>query len=133
MSMTDPIADMLTRIRNAARAKHRRVDVPASRMKTAIAKILEAEGYVQGTRVIQTGPQGTLRIFLKYADSEGGSVIRGLERVSKPGRRVYVSQERIPRVLGGYGVCILSTSQGLMTGLAARQKGIGGELVCQVW
>lgn len=133
MSMTDPIADMLTRIRNAARAKHRRVDVPASKMKTAIAKILETEGYIQGTRVIQTGPQGTLRIFLKYADGEGGSVIRGLERVSKPGRRVYVSRERIPRVLGGYGVCILSTSEGLMTGLVARQKGIGGELVCQVW
>jgi small subunit ribosomal protein S8 len=133
MSMTDPIADMLTRIRNAAGAKHRRVDVPASKMKTAIAKILESEGYIQGARLVQTGPQGTLRIFLKYAEGEGGSAIRGLERVSKPGRRVYVSRERIPRVLGGYGVCILSTSQGLMTGITARQKGIGGELVCQVW
>jgi small subunit ribosomal protein S8 len=133
MSMTDPIADMLTRIRNAAHAKHRRVDVPASKMKAAIAKILEEEGYIQGTRLIKEGPQGTLRIFLKYDDTKGGNAIRGLKRVSMPGRRVYVSHEGIPRVLGGYGVCIVSTSQGLMTGLIARQKGIGGELVCQVW
>ena len=133
MSMTDPIADMLTRIRNAGHARHRRVDVPASKMKAAIARILEEEGYIQGTRLIKEGPQGTLRIFLKYDESQGGCVIRGLQRVSMPGRRVYVSRESIPRVLGGYGVCIVSTSQGLMTGLAARQKGIGGELVCQVW
>jgi small subunit ribosomal protein S8 len=133
MSMTDPIADMLTRIRNASRAKHRRVDVPASKMKASIAKILESEGYIQGARMIQEGSQGTLRIFLKYDDTQGGSAIRGLERVSKPGRRVYVSREKIPRVRGGYGVCIVSTSQGLMTGLAARQKGVGGEVLCQVW
>ena len=133
MSMTDPIADMLTRIRNAGRAKHRRVDVPASKMKASIAKILEEEGYIQGTRLIKEGPQGTLRIFLKYTDMRGESVIRGLQRLSMPGRRVYVSREAIPRVLGGYGVCIVSTSQGLMTGITARQKGIGGELVCQVW
>jgi len=133
MSMTDPIADMLTRIRNAGHARHRRVDVPASKMKAAIARILEEEGYIQGTRLIKEGPQGTLRIFLKYDETQGGCVIRGLKRVSMPGRRVYVSREAIPRVLGGYGVCIVSTSQGLMTGLVARQKGIGGELVCQVW
>ena len=133
MSMTDPIADMLTRIRNAGHARHRRVDVPASKMKSAIARILEEEGYIQGTRLIKEGPQGTLRIFLKYDDTLGGCAIRGLKRLSMPGRRVYVSREAIPRVLGGYGVCIVSTSQGLMTGIAARQKGIGGELVCQVW
>jgi small subunit ribosomal protein S8 len=132
MSMTDPIADMLTRIRNATHARHRRVDMPASKMKAAIARILQEEGYIQGTRVLQDEKQGTLRIFLKY-DETRGSVIRGLQRVSKPGRRVYVSRKGIPRVVGGYGVAILSTSQGLMTGISARQKGIGGEVVCQVW
>ena len=132
MSMTDPIADMLTRIRNAARAKHRRVDMPASKMKASIAKILQEEGYIQGVRMIEDDKQGVLRIFLRYNDSRD-SIIKGIERVSKPGRRVYVSRNGVPRVLGGYGVSIVSTSQGLMTGLAARQKGIGGELVCQVW
>lgn len=132
MSMTDPIADMLTRIRNATHARHRRVDVPASKMKAAIAQILVEEGYIQGSRLLPDDKQGTLRIFLKY-DDQRASIIRGLQRVSKPGRRVYVSRKTIPRVVGGYGVSILSTSQGLMTGLAARQKGIGGEVVCQVW
>jgi small subunit ribosomal protein S8 len=132
MSMTDPIADMLARIRNAAHARHRRVDVPASKMKESIAKILEQEGYIEGVRLIKDSTQGTLRIFLKY-DTARGSTIRGLQRVSKPGRRVYVSRQEIPRVMGGYGTSILSTSQGIMTGLSARQKGIGGELVCQVW
>jgi small subunit ribosomal protein S8 len=132
MSMTDPIADMLTRIRNGVVARHRRVDVPASKMKEAIAKILEQEGYIQGVRLIPDEKQGTLRIFLKFSDARGAA-IRGLERVSKPGRRVYVSRQAIPRVMGGYGTSILSTSQGIMTGLAARQKGIGGEIVCQVW
>ena len=132
MSMTDPIADMLTRIRNAAHAKHRRVDMPASKMKASIAKILQDEGYIQGIRMIEDDKQGVLRIFLRYDDARG-SIIRGIERVSKPGRRVYVSRKSIPRVLGGYGVSIVSTSQGLMTGLVARQKGIGGEVVCQIW
>lgn len=132
MSMTDPIADMLTRIRNAANARHRRVDVPASKMKAAIAKILTDEGYVQAVRSVEVLPQGKIRIFLKYDENEG-SVIQGIERISKPGRRVYVSTDNLPRVMGGYGISILSTSQGLMTGLNARQKGIGGELVCQVW
>jgi small subunit ribosomal protein S8 len=132
MSMTDPIADMLTRIRNAARAKHRRVDMPASKMKASIARILQDEGYIQGARMIEDDKQGVLRIFLRYNDSRD-SIIKGIQRVSKPGRRVYVSREGIPRVLGGYGVAIISTSHGLMTGLAARQKGIGGEVVCQVW
>jgi len=133
MSMTDPIADMLTRIRNAAHARHRRVDVPASRMKASIAKILQDEGYIAHARVITDEKQGVLRIFLKYEEGRGGSIIRGMERVSKPGRRVYVSRESIPRVQGGYGTSILSTSQGLMTGVQARQKGIGGEVVCQIW
>jgi small subunit ribosomal protein S8 len=132
MSMTDPIADMLTRIRNAAHARHRRVDVPASKMKAAIAKILADEGYVQAVRSVEVLPQGKIRIFLKYDENEG-SVIQGIERISKPGRRVYVSRDNLPRVMGGYGISILSTSQGLMTGLNARQKGIGGEVVCQVW
>jgi len=133
MSMTDPIADMLTRIRNAQHARHRRVDVPASRMKTSIAKILQAEGYITNSRTIEEEKKPVLRIFLKYEDTRGSGVIRGLERVSKPGRRVYVSCETIPRVRGGYGTSILSTSHGLMTGVQARQKGVGGELLCQVW
>jgi small subunit ribosomal protein S8 len=132
MSMTDPIADMLTRIRNAAHARHRRVDVPASKMKNAIAKILADEGYVQAVRQVEVLPQGKIRIFLKYSENEG-SAIQGIQRISKPGRRVYVSRDTLPRVMGGYGIAILSTSQGLMTGLNARQKGIGGEVVCQVW
>lgn len=132
MSMTDPIADMLTRIRNAARARHRRVDVPASKMKVSIAKILQEEGYISHVRMVEDKKQGVLRIFLKY-DTPQGTAFRGMERVSKPGRRVYVTRESIPRVQGGYGTSILSTSQGLMTGVQARQKGIGGELVCQIW
>ena len=132
MSMTDPIADMLTRIRNAANAKHRRVDVPASRMKVAIAKILEAEGYIAHSRVLEDDKQGVLRIFLKY-DEKRSSAFQNMERVSKPGRRVYVSRVEIPRVMGGYGTAILSTSHGLMTGVQARQKGVGGELLCQIW
>jgi small subunit ribosomal protein S8 len=132
MSMTDPIADMLTRIRNAAHAKHRRVDVPSSKMKASIAKILQAEGYIAHSRVLEDEKQGVLRIFLKYDDGRS-SAFQGIERVSKPGRRVYVSQSEIPRVMGGYGTAILSTSQGLMTGVQARQKGVGGELLCQIW
>lgn len=133
MSMTDPIADMLTRIRNAAHARHRRVDVPSSKIKVSIAKILQEEGYIAHSRCIEDEKQDVLRIFLKYEDSRGRSVIQGLERVSRPGRRVYVSLNELPRVRGGYGTAILSTSQGLMTGVQARQKGIGGELLCQVW
>ncbi len=132
MSMTDPIADMLTRIRNAAKAKHRRVDVPASKVKNAIAKILADEGYVKAVRQVEVLPQGKIRIFLKYSEDEG-SAIQGIQRISKPGRRVYVTRDTLPRVMGGYGISILSTSQGMMTGLNARQKGIGGEVVCQVW
>lgn len=132
MSMTDPIADMLTRIRNAANAKHFRVDVPASRMKFAVAKILQQEGYIQAAREIPDDKQGVLRIFLKY-NAGRESAIHGLERISKPGRRIYVSRNNLPRVLGGYGIAIVSTSQGLMTGLNARQKGLGGEVVCHVW
>jgi small subunit ribosomal protein S8 len=132
MSMTDPIADMLTRIRNAAHAKHRRVDVPSSKMKVSIAKILEAEGYIAHSRVVEDKKQGVLRIFLKY-DDRRSATFQGMERISKPGRRVYVSRVEIPRVMGGYGTAILSTSHGLMTGVQARQQGVGGELVCQIW
>ena len=132
MSMTDPIADMLTRIRNAAHARHRRVDVPSSRMKISIAKILQAEGYIAHSRVLEDDKQGVLRIFLKY-DDRRAVAFQGMERISKPGRRVYVSRTEIPRVMGGYGTAILSTSQGLMTGVQARQKGVGGEFVCQIW
>ena len=132
MSMTDPIADMLTRIRNAGHARHRRVDIPASKMKMAIAKILQEEGYIQATRVYEDNKQGILRVFLRY-DEKSKAIIRGLERVSKPGRRVYVPQDEIPRIRGGYGISILSTSHGIMTGLDARKKGIGGEIVCRVW
>src|SRR5262245_14023628 len=133
MSMTDPIADMLTRIRNAQHARHRRVDMPASRMKASIAKILLDEGFISNTRMIEDKKHNILRIFLKYEDARGAGVIHGLERVSKPGRRVYVSAVTIPRVRGGFGTSILSTSQGLMTGVQARQKGIGGEVLCEVW
>jgi len=135
MSMTDPIADMLTRIRNAAHARHRRVDIPASRLKVSIAKILQDEGYIAQTRLVEDPEraQGTLRIFLKYEGMRGGTAFRGMERVSRPGRRVYVAKEAIPRVRGGFGTSIISTSQGLMTGVQARQKGIGGELLCKVW
>src|SRR5262245_17405198 len=133
MSMADPSADLLTRIRNAQHARHRRVDVPASRLKASIAKILQDKGYIASSRTLEDQKQGVLRIFLKYEDARGSGVIRGLERVSKPGRRVYVAVESIPRVRGGYGTSILSTSPGLMTGVQARQKGIGGELLCQVW
>jgi small subunit ribosomal protein S8 len=130
--MTDPIADMLTRVRNAANARHNRVDVPSSKMKVAIAKILQEEGFIQGTRQIQDEKQGVLRIFLKYGQ-ERESAIQGLQRISTPGRRIYVSRNDLPRVKGGYGVAIVSTSQGLMTGVDARQKGLGGEIVCHVW
>jgi small subunit ribosomal protein S8 len=107
--------------------------MPASRMKASIAKILLDEGFISNTRMIEDKKQNVLRIFLKYEDARGAGVIHGLERVSKPGRRVYVSSATIPRVRGGFGTSILSTSQGLMTGVQARQKGIGGEVLCEVW
>ena len=137
--MTDPIADMLTRIRNAVTAKHTRVDIPASRIKADIARILQDEGYIQGFRVVEepsekTGrqPRQGIRLFLKYGP-RGERVLTGLARVSRPGRRVYLGVEDVPQVLGGLGTTILTTSRGVMTGRAARKAGVGGEVLCNVW
>jgi small subunit ribosomal protein S8 len=132
MSMTDPIADLLTRIRNASRAKHNRVDIPASRIKGEIAKILQGAGYVDDVKLVDDGKQGLLRVYLKYGKSSE-PVIEGLKRVSKPGHRIYARKDEIPRVLGGYGIVVLSTSQGILTGNQAKEKGIGGEVLCQIW
>lgn len=132
MSVSDPVADFLTCIRNAIGAKHRKLDVPASRMKTELAKVLLRERFINNFKTIEDDRQGVLRIYLKYTNDET-SVITDLKRVSKPGRRVYVGKERIPRVMGGLGVSVLSTSRGLMTDREARDAGLGGELVCQVW
>jgi len=132
MSMTDPISDLLTRIRNAATAKHDEVRVPASRMKAEVVKILSAEGYIGEFSVEKDGPQGSINIRLKYVNS-GGRAITGLQRVSRPGRRVYCGKDEIPKVLNGMGITIMSTSKGVMTGSACRRLGIGGEVLCNVW
>jgi small subunit ribosomal protein S8 len=132
MSVSDPIADMLTCIRNAAQARHRRVDVPASRIKSEIAQVLLRENYVQNIRKIEDSKQGVIRIYLRY-DEEEKSIITGLKRVSSPGRRVYVGRHEVPRVQGGMGTAIVSTSQGILTDKEARQRGLGGELICMVW
>lgn len=131
--MVDPISDMLTRIRNAARGRHPRVDIPASLLKIAIARILKEEGYISTYKVVDdTKPTKTLRVFLKYGAGRR-NVITNLQRVSRPGRRVYVSKTKIKPVMGGTGINILSTPQGLMTGHAARRAGVGGEILCEVW
>lgn len=130
--MTDPIADMLTRIRNALKARKEEVDIPSSNLKKRIAEVLKEEGFIKGFKVIPDGKQGILRVFLKY-DEQGSPVISGLQRVSKPGRRVYVGKEEIPRVMGGLGVAILTTSRGVMTDREARKVGVGGEVICYVW
>ena len=130
--MTDPIADMLTRIRNASMVYHDSVDVPASNMKKELARILKEEGFIRDYRVIDDGKQGIVRLYLKYgADKQ--RVISGLKRISKPGRRVYARRDQVPRVLGGLGIAVLSTSKGLMTDKEARKQGVGGEVVCYVW
>ena len=140
--MTDPIADMLTRIRNAVTAKHTRVDIPASTLKLEIARILELEGYIASFKVVeptadavkngQSTVQKTIRVQLKYGP-RGERVITGIERVSRPGRRVYFGREDVPTVLGGLGTAILTTSRGVMTGREARKQGVGGEVLCNVW
>ena len=130
--MTDPIADMLARIRNAVAAKHSRVDVPASKLKLEIARILKEEGYINNFVLKGEGAKRLIRIFLRY-DARGTSSITHLQRVSRPGRRVYVGSHQIPRVLGGYGVNIVSTSRGLMSGKAARKENIGGEVLAEVY
>ncbi len=132
MAMTDPIADMLTRIRNANHAKHEFVDIPASKIKKEIANILLEEGYIKGFDVIDDGKQGIIRVELRYQQNKE-RVITGIKRISKPGLRVYVGKEDTPRVLGGLGIAILSTSKGIVTDKNARTQGVGGEVICYVW
>lgn len=132
MSMTDPIADMLTRIRNAQQAGHASLTLPRSKVKLAITNILKSEGFVEGYVEDERGPQGAIKIFLRYDAAQNG-VIRGLRRVSKPSRRVYVGKDDIPRVRNGLGVAILTTPRGVLTDSQARQAGVGGEVICHVW
>ena len=132
MTMTDPIADMLTRIRNANVVKHETVDVPASNMKKELARILLEEGFIRGYDVIEYGKQGIIRIQLKYGQT-GERVISGLKRISKPGMRVYADKHEVPRVLNGLGISIISTSKGILTDKQARKENVGGEVICYVW
>lgn len=132
MTMTDPIADLLTRIRNALKASHESVDVPNSKVKANIAKILKAEGYIRNFKIIPDSRQGVLRVFLKY-DEQKVPVIIGIERVSKPSRRIYAGFDEIPRVLNQYGVNILTTSRGIMSDRDARRMRVGGEILCRIW
>lgn len=132
MTMTDPIADMLTRIRNANSAYHEKAEMPASRMLVGIAKILKEQGYVKDFRVSKEGAFSTLEIYLKYGVDRVRS-ISGLKRISKPGLRVYARKDQIPKVLGGLGIAIISTSRGLMTNMQAAKDGVGGEVICYVW
>ena len=131
MNMTDPVADMLTRIRNAVTARHARVLIPASKMKLAIARVLKEEGYIKDIEILKDNPQGTIRLTLRYVDKK--PVLTNLKRVSKPGLRVYSKRINIPRVRGGLGIAIVSTPQGIMTGSKAYHEGLGGEVVCYVW
>ena len=130
--MSDPIADMLTRIRNASSVFHDSVDVPASRLKKEVARILKEEGYIRDYKVTDDGKQGVIRIYLKYAPPKR-QVITGIKRISKPGLRVYAKRDAIPKVLGGLGVAILSTSRGVMSDREARRANVGGEVICYVW
>ena len=132
MSMSDPIADLLTRIRNASRAEHEKVDIPASKLKVRITEILKEEGFIKNFRLIEDKKQGTLRVYLKYGPGNE-KIISGLVRVSKPGRRVYVGKDKIPSILGGMGVAILSTSHGVMTDRTVRKQQLGGEVLAYVW
>ena len=132
MHITDPIADMLTRIRNANNQRHATVDIPASNMKKAIAKILLDEGYVKNVEIIEDGTQGVIRVTLKYAENKQ-KVLTGLKRVSKPGLRIYASKEELPQVLKGLGIAIISTSKGIMTDKEARRQNVGGEVLAFIW
>ena len=129
---SDPIADLLTRVRNALKARHAKVDVPNSKLKLEIARILKDEGYILNYKQVEEGPLKMIRIYLKYTNANA-PVISEIHRVSRPGCRIYVGKEDVPRVLGGLGINILTTSQGIMTGAAARKMGIGGEVLCQLW
>jgi small subunit ribosomal protein S8 len=134
MSMTDPIADMLTRIRNGIQSRHDRVEMPHSKLKVEVAKILKSEGFISNYKVVEEEgkPQASLRVYLKYSEN-GEPVIHGIERVSRPGRRVYRGKAEIPQVLGGLGLAIVSTSRGVLSGAEAARTGVGGEVLCQVW
>ena len=132
MTMSDPVADMLTRIRNATKAKFNSVDIPGSNLKTQIAKVLLEEGYIRNYKFIEDEKQGVLRVFLKYGEGQANT-IKGLERVSKPSRRVYVKAKEIKPVLNGLGISILSTSKGIMADKNARNENLGGEIICNVW
>ncbi len=130
--MTDPIADMLTRIRNANMAKLEKVDMPASKMKIELTKILKEKGFIKSFKVLRDKKQGIIRVSMKYLEGSE-KLITGIKRISKPGRRVYVDKASIPRVMGGYGVSILSTSRGILTDDACRREGVGGEIICNIW
>ena len=132
MTMTDPVADMLTRIRNANVAGHEFVEIPASKIKKNIAEILTKEGYIKGFEMIEDGVQGSIKVQMKYG-ADKARVISGIKRISKPGLKVYVKADEVPRVLGGLGIAIISTSNGLITDKEARKLGVGGEVVCYVW
>ncbi|MBW1678357.1 MAG: 30S ribosomal protein S8 [Deltaproteobacteria bacterium] len=132
MPVTDPLADMLTRIRNANMAKHSKVDVPASKMKISVAKILKDEGYIKNYKLIKDRKDGILRIYLKYDEFNEG-VIVGLKRLSKPGRRIYVKKDSIPLILNGMGIAVLSTSKGMLADREAKKLNVGGELLCSLW
>ncbi|MCL6584436.1 MAG: 30S ribosomal protein S8 [bacterium] len=132
MALTDPIADMLTRIRNASMAKFQAVDIPSSRVKQEIVRILKEEGYIRAYKVIDDQKQGIIRIYLKYTENNR-PIITNLRRISKPSRRVYVKKDEIPRVLGGLGIAVLSTPRGIMTDKNTRRAGLGGEVLCYVW
>ena len=132
MSMTDPIADMLTRIRNAGGARFDKVDIPASRMKINLARILKEEGFIKNYKVIKDNRQGILRVYLKYGDQQT-ALIQGIRRVSKPGRRGYAGSEELPRVQGGLGVAVISTSKGVVSDRQARKMHVGGEVLCEIW
>jgi small subunit ribosomal protein S8 len=131
MTMTDPISDCLTRIRNACRAKHKRVDIPASKLKVEVARILLENHFIANYKVLDDGRQGILRVYLKYQDEK--PVLHGIERVSRPGRRVYRGREELPRIQSGLGIAIVSTSKGLLTDRQSRAAGVGGEIVARVW
>ena len=130
--MTDPIADMLTRIRNGSKAKLEKVDIPSSKLKLEIAKILKDEGYIKNLKMVKDRRQGVIRIYLKYTDDEA-PVIQGLKRISRPGCRVYAGNDAIPKVMAGLGVAILSTPKGVQTGKQAKKDNVGGEVLCHVW
>lgn len=132
MNLTDPVADFLTRIRNAHRAHHQKLDVPASRLKAEIARILKEEGYIANVKPVEEGGQQLLRVYLKYGPNNE-AVIRDVQRVSRPGCRVYVGRDEIRRVQGGLGISIMTTPKGVMTGRQARREGVGGEILCEVW